>query len=56
MLAKATNRTHFPTLTGASRNVEAWSIKPGGPDATKQPDLPVGPVRSAKKKRRELSY
>jgi hypothetical protein len=45
MLAGVADRTHFPTLTGASRNViAAWSVRPGESDlanATKPPDLPV---------------
>ncbi|KAI0269531.1 hypothetical protein BGY98DRAFT_300882 [Russula aff. rugulosa BPL654] len=44
MLAGAANRTHFPTLAGASQNIEAWSVRPGEPDhtsASKPPDLPL---------------
>ncbi len=44
MLAGVTNRTHFPTLTGASRNIAAWPVRPGEPDyidASKPPDLHV---------------
>ncbi|KAF8496800.1 hypothetical protein F5888DRAFT_365584 [Russula emetica] len=46
MLAVATNRTHFPTLTGMSRNLNnaAWSVRPGEPDhtdASKPPELPL---------------
>jgi len=43
-LAQVTDRTHFPTLTGASRNIAAWSVRPGEPDRTdvsKPPDLPL---------------
>jgi hypothetical protein len=55
MLIGVTNHTHFPTLTGASRNIAAWSVKPGESvrtDASKPPELPV---RSSMKKRKELS-
>ncbi|KAN0109845.1 hypothetical protein V8E52_008951 [Russula decolorans] len=44
MLAGVTNRTHFPSVTGASRNVAVWSVRPGEPDRTdvsKPPDLPL---------------
>jgi hypothetical protein len=44
MLAGVTNRTHFPSLTGASRHIAAWSVRPGEPDhtdASKPPDFPV---------------
>jgi len=34
MLAGVTDRTHFPSLTGASRNIAAWSVRPGEPDRT----------------------
>ncbi|KAI0269529.1 hypothetical protein BGY98DRAFT_1190320 [Russula aff. rugulosa BPL654] len=45
ILAGVTDRTHFPTLTGASRNMlSAWSVRPGKSnhtDASKPPDLPL---------------
>lgn len=53
MLAKATGRTHF--LTGTSRNIAAWSVRPGQldhNDTSKRPDLPGGAVRSPYEKKR----
>ena len=54
MLAGATNRTHhFPTVTGATHNIAAWSVGPGQPghgDAPKPLELPLGAVRSSRRK------
>jgi len=42
MLSGETNRTHFLTVTAASRNaVAAWSVRPGEGDISKAPSLPV---------------
>jgi len=40
MLAGDTNRTHVPSA-GESRVISAWSVRPGGPDASKPPTLPL---------------
>src|SRR6266403_95381 len=56
-LAGAANRTHFPTLTGASRNVvAAWSVRPvevDPNDVSKLHDMPVRPPKPSSNEEKE---